>query len=325
MSSPTNSLAELQVKKSRKRGDTTSLLPSSYDPNTDSIPELPVPEASSSLYTRERLQQSLVYAERCLKCRDISPRSELFMQLYKEELKDALKAETTEQREYHAMMVMAEERLIQDKGFLQPLKSTQRAELEDELLQLRELQYLVRYGDYMKIIPTRIRLDASKQKSRNWQLISGSNYWSRISTTLESEEAARKEAVRVGSDLSKLKRPTTAAVYVACADLGISEELAVWSIHEYGTRNRAAHRNLEDLKKEGEFHLLARILCADREELSSTFSMIKSKTDIRLLRAIIQSEIDTWFDYTSDFPNHPATWVPSAALRQFFKDAVRFM
>ena len=166
------------------------------------------------------------------------------MQLYKEELKDALKAETIEQREHHAMMVMAEERLIQDKGFLRPLKSAHRAELEDQLLQLRELQYLKRYGDYMKIIPTRLRLHASKHKSENWQLISGNNYWSRIAVTLGAEEEARKEAVRVGAALDKVKLATTAAIYMACADLGISEELALWSIQEYGTRNREFHREL---------------------------------------------------------------------------------
>ena len=323
MPSPTKSFAELQVTRSRKRGDTTSLLPSSYDPDTDVMPELPVPEASPSLYTRERLQQSLVYAERCLKRRDISPRSELFMQLYKEELKDALKAETTEQRENHAMMVMTEERLIQDKGFLRPLKSAHRAELKDQLLQLRELQYLKRYGDYMKIIPARLRLHASKHKSENWQLIPGNNYWSRIAVTLGAEEEARKEAVRVGAALDKVKSPTTAAVYMACADLGISEELALWSIQEYGTRNREVHRDLNDLKREGEFPLLASILCADRNELSSTFSLIKSETDITHLRVIIQSEIDTWFEDTSDNSNHSAAWVPSIALRQFYKDAVQ--
>lgn len=323
MPSPTKSFAELQVTRSRKRGDTTSLLPSSYDPDTDVMPELPIPEASPSLYTRERLQQSLVYAERCLKRRDISPRSELFMQLYKEELKDALKAETTEQRENHAMMVMAEERLIQDKGFLQPLKSAHRAELEDQLLQLRELQYLTRYGDYMKIIPTRLRLHASKHKPENWQLISGNNYWSRIAVTIGAEEDAREEAVRVGAALNKVKLPTTAAVYMACADLGISEELALWAIQEYGMRNRKVHRDLNDLKRAGEFPLLALILCADRDELSSTFSLIKSETDITHLRAIIQSEIDEWFEDTNDNPNHPAAWAPSIALRQFHKDAVQ--
>ena len=83
------------------------------------------------------------------------------------------------------------------------------------------------------------------------------------------------------------------------------------------------HRDLNDLKREGVFPLLASILCADRNDLSSTFSLIKSETDITHLRMIIQSEIDTWFEDTSDNPDHPAAWVPSTALRQFYKDAVR--
>jgi hypothetical protein len=62
-------------------------------------------------------------------------------------------------------------------------------------------------------------------------------------------------------------------------------------------------------------------LCADLNELSSIFSLIKSETDITHIRMIIQSEIDTWFDDTSDYPNNPAVWIPSMALRQFYKDA----
>ena len=158
----------------------------------------------------------------------------------------------------------------------------------------------------MKIIPTRLRLYTSKYKSENWQLISGNNYWSRIAVTLGAEEEARKEAVRVGAALDKVKLPTTAAVYMACANLGVSEELALWSIQEYSTCNREVYRDLNDLKREGEFLLLASILCADRNELSSTFSLIKSETDIAHLRVIIQSEIDTWFKDISDNPNRLA-------------------
>lgn len=87
--------------------------------------------------------------------------------------------------------------------------------------------------------------------------------------------------------------------------------------------NREVHRDLNDLKRAGEFPLLASILCADRNDLSSTFSLIKSETNITHLRAIIQSEIDTWFEDTDDNPNHPAAWAPSIALRQFYKDAVK--
>lgn len=54
-----------------------------------------------------------------------------------------------------------------------------------------------------------------------WYRITLVDYWSRIAVTLGVEEEARKEAVRVGAALNKVKSPTTAAVYMACADLGI--------------------------------------------------------------------------------------------------------
>ena len=51
MPSPTKLFAKLQVTRSRKRGNTISLLPTSYDPDSDVIPEIPVSEANPSLYT----------------------------------------------------------------------------------------------------------------------------------------------------------------------------------------------------------------------------------------------------------------------------------
>ena len=321
MTSPTKPFAQLKVSKTRTRGDMISLLPSSYDSSINVMPESPAPEVNPCLYTVERLQQSLVYAHKFLARRNISPRSELFMHLYKEELKDALNAETHEERERCVTMVMAEERLIQDKRFLRPLKSEQSAELEDQLLRLRELQYYVRYGDYLKIIPTRLKLHASKDKLENWQLLSGNNYWSDIAQNLKIEEETQQEIIRKGSVLDPVRLDTTIAISTACSDLGISKELAVWSIMEYGARNLQVHRDLVDLRKEGKFPLLAKILCADRNELSSTFSEFKSETNLSFLRTIIQTEIDTWFD-TSDNPDHPDEWVPTTALRQFRKDAL---
>ena len=204
-----------------------------------------------------------------------------------------MKAEITEQRENHAMMVMAEERLIQDKGFLEPLKSAQRAKLEDQLLQLRELQYLNRYGDYMKIIPTRLRLHASKHKSENWQLISGENYWSQIAVNLGEEEEARKEAVRVGAALEKVKCPLPVRFTWPALILEYPGNSPYGPYRGMASATVKVHRDLNDLKREGVFPLLASILCADRNDLSSTFSLIKSETDITHLRMIIQSEIDT--------------------------------
>lgn len=320
MSSPTKQFGELNIARSRRRADTTDLLPSSHGPSTTALPEAPVPELSTSFYTNDRLQRSLVYAEICLKRRDISPRSELFMQLCKEEVKDALKAETAAERESHARMIMTEEKLIQEQNFLRPLKSAEEAEMEDQMLQLREFQYYARYGNYMKIIPNRLRLKASNKKLENWQLISENHYWTSIAAKIEEEEKSRSEAVLKGI-VQSLRQPTIAAVYGACTDLGISDKMAIWAIKEYGARNRGVHRDLNDYKKKGQFPLLASILWADRNELFSTFSSIRSETDLNHLQAIIQSEIDVCFEDAAKYPDHPDAWIPSLALRQIHDDA----
>ena len=139
--------------------------------------------------------------------------------------------------------------------------------------------------------------------------------------TIGAEEEGRKEAVRLGAPLDQVKMPTTAAIYQACSDLGISQEGAIWSIKEYGMRNSQVHRDLDDMKRNGDFGLFASVLCSDLNELSSTFSLVKAETDINHLKEIIQEEIDQWFEDTAENPNHPSAWVPSPALRQFFKDA----
>ncbi|KAL9116941.1 MAG: hypothetical protein Q9187_006526 [Circinaria calcarea] len=321
MSSLTKSFEKLAVTKTRTRGDTTSLLPSSYDPNAEDMPECPVPEISPSLYTPERLQQSLVYAQKFLAQRNISPRSELFMFLFKEEVKEALTAKSAEERELNTKMVMAEERLIRTKRFLQPLESAQSAELQERLLELRELQYCTRYGDYMKIIPAEVRYNASSKKFENWKMISAPTYWSEIAKTLRYEREAEQMAIRKGSVLDFIGLPATVAVHAACSDIGISKELAIWSIMEYGDRNLQVHRDLVDLRKEGKFHQLAKTLYADREELTSTFSEFKSETDLSSLKMIIQRDIDKWFD-TSKNPDNPEQWNSTKALQDCWAKAV---
>ena len=58
-------------------------------------------------------------------------------------------------------MIMAEERLICEHRFLRPLDHN--SEIEVNLLELRKLQYYQRFG--LKIIPTRLRIHASKEKT----------------------------------------------------------------------------------------------------------------------------------------------------------------
>lgn len=130
------------------------------------------------------------------------------MRLYQKEIESALDAKSHEQREQCTKMIIAEERLIQEYRFLQPLGPNQMAEMEDQLLQLRQLQYYVRYGDYLKIVPTRLRIHAGKDKTQNSKALSGANYWSVIAGNLENEEAARLKKLLKGSVLDPINLDT---------------------------------------------------------------------------------------------------------------------
>ncbi len=314
-----DSFAELKITKNRGRSDTKSLLPNTFDPDDGKDPEVPMPEAAAKLYTKERLQKSLIYAEKFLKLRNISPRSELFMDFYKNSIKAALTAETPTEREERAIDVLIEEKLIQLARFLKPYKTAKQAELEDHLLELREMQYLARYGDYLKILPTKVRHYASINKIQDWELTSARLQWTDVADAIIAEEERRKEADRLGSKMKDEGLPTTTTIKITCRDLGLSPDTVIWSIKAYARRNRELHRSIDNMKEEGKFSELANTLYADKNDLDSVFSC-KSATDTEHLKEIIQDEIDLYFD-TNDFPDNPDVWSPSKVLSQVFRDA----
>ena len=96
---------------------------------------------------------------------------------------------------------------------------------------------------------------------------------------------------------------THIAVRMACDELGVSEELAFWSILEYAARNHRAHCDLSDMRDSGKRALLAQTLCADREDLDWTFLEYKLNIDKCFLQQKIQSEINTWFNTSLDAIN----------------------
>ena len=128
------------------------------------MPPRPKPEAIES-YTQERLKSSLAYAVKFLKRRDISPPSENFMEIFKDELQETLLATSADEKKSGVVAVRVYEKLIEQNAFLWAQILSENLELETNLLQLRELQYRARYGDNMKIIATRLRQHASAKKT----------------------------------------------------------------------------------------------------------------------------------------------------------------
>lgn len=129
----------------------------------------PSPESRIDLYTEARLQDGLQFAESFLGRRNITPRSALFIAAYHFD-RGRFKRETRGDKDGHG----GGEAHSREKNFLRPLKHTKVEELETILLQLRGLQYITRYGDYLKTIPTRLRIESRKLETQGFQLLAAS-------------------------------------------------------------------------------------------------------------------------------------------------------
>lgn len=105
---------------------------------------------------------------------------------------------------------------------------------------------------------------------------------------------------------------THAAVYNASRSLGISEQVAVWSIIEYGLRNEKVYRDLEALRAEGDFQQLANVFSADIEDLDLVFSEFRTDTNKECLKSVITTEIQRWFRVRR--MDDPKTWIPREEL-----------
>lgn len=321
-SSPPPEFSALRVGKSRQRGDTANLLPKTFDSASEALPIHPVASSSLKNYNRERYQQDLEYAQKFLMRRDISPRSEMFMAIFKEELKEAMYAETPEDKLASAGSIRTFERLIEKNGFLRAEAFTQSQEVHANLLELRELQYYSRYGDDVKIFPTALRAHASPIKTENWQILCGRFQWTQIASKLEEEKKALETMGKDRDDVIKRTGLSAhIAVRAACRDLGTNEELAIWSIIQYGLRNMKMHRDLEDLISGGKFNQLADVLQNDLDDIDCIFSEFRSGTDKEALKTIVSAQCDKWFD-RSEFPEDPPLWGLRPELKAAYQKAV---
>ena len=301
MSSPHSpSLSDLQISKVRQRSQTDALLPPSFSPLSAEVLSAPQPEKNEKAYTEERLQQSLAYCKKFLSRRDISPRAETFMTIFKEEIKKAMTAEKESEKLAGAGSIRAFEMVIQRNAFLSAEVFKKAQEMHENLLGLRELQYHARYGDYVRIIPAKVRLHASENKTSNWEFLCSRFQWTEISTRLlrHRDTMETRRHIETAQDVDDYN--TQAAVDNACSELGIDCNLAVWSIIEYGARNRTFHGDIDSLIAEGAWRQLALIYWIDLEDINCVFSEIRTETDKRALKTIIRSEINRSFDTSED-------------------------
>ncbi|KAL8881320.1 MAG: hypothetical protein Q9198_001458 [Flavoplaca austrocitrina] len=312
-----SSMSELSIARTRPRGDTVSLLQSTSE-NIDTIIECPGPENSKKAYTVPRLQKSLAYAHNCLQRRDLSPRSKIFYELFKDMVKDAIQMDDNdESRERILGFVQVQEDMIVTYKVLRPITSPpsqEVVELQKVILQLRQLEYFARYGDYFKEWTTLASRHAKTQRLPGWELIRSTRWWSNIANDLKAEDEARAkfDASPVKTFDAMPGRPTRNVIVAACKDLNVDEDLMLFCVKEYGMRNEVVHRSMDELIGSGNFPILRKTLLADQKDLFCTFGDVRPQEELIKLSNIIQLTIEKYFIMHD--PVVDDTWGPSDAL-----------
>lgn len=219
-------------------------------------------------------------------------------------------AETQDQREKHVKTLMIQDVLIAEKDFLQKFQATgNMTKMKNLLLEMRIHQYAHRYADYLKIGPLWCRFDTRPEwPERNVKI---PKFWETMAKRLQDEAHLDEGEIRRGCNYGHVKQEATAAILYACADLGISYDLAAWSISEYDDINSKACQSLENLQKDRSYSKLAKVLFFDRKEVHRIFSEASAEIVIHTLEQAIQAEIDTWFHCAE--PDDPETWTPTIA------------
>src|SRR5438552_3527069 len=111
-------------------------------------PPAPSPESSPCQYTPAKIKERLDYAERMGK-RDLPPRSEIFLQLYKDAAENALEVVDDADRLAFCKRLHLYDRFIQENSFLCREPTPEQRELQGKLVKLKQLEYYLRYGDYL--------------------------------------------------------------------------------------------------------------------------------------------------------------------------------
>ncbi|MCJ1430743.1 hypothetical protein MMC27_000093 [Xylographa pallens] len=116
--------------------------------------------------------------------------------------------------------------------------------LEEDVIELRRLQYFARYGDYVKIMAHRVRKEVMSQQTEGEEKVSGQRSYAELA---ELAEMLHKEAEYYDKNASKSapgQASTSQAVCAACMAVGIDFHQTRLAIYAYGERCDALHNNI---------------------------------------------------------------------------------
>ncbi|KAI4209036.1 MAG: hypothetical protein LQ351_007984 [Letrouitia transgressa] len=269
--------------KKRARANTDSLLPPEdpSEPDGDVL-DPPEPEDDLEKYTTERLQKGLKYIKKAEK-RDITPRTRVYLEFYKDAYKDALERTSLESASRAVVQKMDE--VYRSSALYFKVESAEKHEYNMLLVEVRKLELLICYGDYLGQELQKFRADLTKEVKKGYSSevkkaharLGGNKLWTSVADEIEG------------------KAPTNIPEHmdIACVVLGLDSDYMSWIVSEYAKRNRKFHNQVRVYIEKCEWTKLGEQICRDINELPN---LITSKDEYDKYITVLSNIRDRYFE-----------------------------
>lgn len=272
--------------------------------------EAPSAEHSPDDYTIPKIIERLEYAKRVEK-RNISPRLEIFLQLYKDAAENALLVKNEIDRKQFCKQLHRYDKFIHHNGFMNKKPTEQQQTLEQQLLKLKKLEYYARYGDFFVMELAALKESAILLRTENHKELQ--QYWTVMNTKMQME---RKLFEQEGLALEPGRMPTLLAIWNAAIEVRLPTDRVEWVIKQYAERNLLVHSTVTELIQVGHWSQLAELLYNDEKDLCLVISP-GMQEDIEKLSAVIRSLQNKFFIVEEGDENDPLTWRANDCGRDF--------
>ena len=276
----------------------------------------PSPEQSPSDYTPAKVQKRLEYA-RHVGRRNISPRSEIFLQLYRDAAINALAVTENKDRLDYCTQLYRYDKFLEANSFMGEEPTKEQKELEEKLLKLKRLEYYARYSDYWARELSLLKETALMVKTENYEELQ--QYWTTINEKLQADKNDKDWFEKELGKLDRGKMPTIIAVRSVAKELKLPTERVVWVIERYAERNLLVHFSVTELIQLGRWSKLADLLYHDAKDLALVIPP-QMEDDIDKMSGIISSIKDKFFTVEEGDEDFPEAWRANEDANKYRKD-----
>jgi hypothetical protein len=282
-------------------------------------------------YTIPRIRKRLVFADSSLRhpTRKLSPLGQASMKIYKEACAKLLDLETNEQAmDAEELEALKSERIAELRTYereleympcMHLLNSGIEQTLQDKILELKQIEFHARYGEFFAEACRLLKHFADSKKVPGHAALQR-KFWTDIWETIKGERPFWLDATTGKGGYETVKKCAThMALRSACISIGFDFKDTLEIVEHYSTRNELLHSNLKINIQSGRWDDLKSILSNDFRTIPLTYPIDGGPT-AGLMMKLISSIIDMWFDRDSEEPDNKHGWSPSKLLKDYRKE-----